>query len=111
MAEGNQSKSYRIDRTLEGLATKEQQIDALLSADKPVNDRLDVVMVGQPRKYYHLGLILQGKTPFPYNIDVILVKNRLNEKLSDIERETVQFLDIDVPTIPYAPLDSRKETL
>ena len=111
MAEGSRSKSYQLDRTLEGLVTKEQQVDALMSADIPVSDMLDVLIVGHPKRYYRLGLILQGKASSPYNLDVILVKNRLNEKLSTIEREIVQFLDIDVPTIPYAPLDSRKEKL
>ena len=111
MAEAIHSKSYLIDRTLEAIITKEYEVDAICSIDNSISDTLDVLIFARAKKYYHLGLLLQGKTYFPYNIDVILVKNKLNEKLSIIERETVQFLDIDVPTIPYAPLDSRKETL
>jgi hypothetical protein len=30
--------------------------------------------------------------------------------LTGIVRDIPQFLDIDVPDIPYGPLDSRKET-
>lgn len=111
MAEGLTSKSYQIDRTLEGLVSKSQDMDAICSIDVPVNDWLDVLMWANIKKYYHLDAMLKGTIAKPYLIDAILVKDRLNEKLSTIEREMVQFLDIDVPSIPYAPLDSRQERL
>ena len=111
MAEAVHSKSYQLDRNLETLITKEYEVDTINSADTSISDTLDVLLFARAKKYYHLGLLIAGKTSFGYNIDAILVKNRLNERLSGIEREMVQFLDIDVPGIPYAPLDSRKETL
>jgi len=111
MAEAIHSKSYQLDRNLETLITKEYEVDTINSADTSISDTLDVLIFARAKKYYHLGLLIAGKTSFGYNIDAILVKNRLNERLSGIEREIVQFLDIDVPSIPYAPLDSRKETL
>ena len=111
LAEGQVSKIYQIDRTLEGLVTKSHDLDAICVAGIPVNDWLDVLMWANIRKYYHLDAMLNGKIAKPYLVDAILVKDRLNEKLSTIEREMVQFLDIDVPGIPYAPLDSRQETL
>ena len=111
MAEAIHSKSYQLDRNLETLITKEYEVDTINSADTSISDTLDVLIFARAKKYYHLGLLIAGKTSFGYNIDAILVKNRLNERLSGIERELVQFLDIDVPSIPYAPLDSRKETL
>jgi hypothetical protein len=111
LAEGRGAKSYRIDRTLEGEATKDQELDAVVTADNHVDDMLDALVWANIKKHYHLGVLLKWKASSIYNIDTILVKNRLNERLSGIEREIVQFVDIDVPTIPYSPLDSRKETL
>ena len=111
MAEGLTSKSYQIDRTLEGLVTKSQDLDAICVAGVTISDMLDVIMWANPAKYYHLDIMLNGRIAKTYLVDAILVKDRLNEKLSTIEREMVQFLDIDVPSIPYAPLDSRQETL
>lgn len=111
LAEGQGSKIYRIDRTLEGTATKEQELDAIIHADNHVDDMLDAHILANIKKQYHLGVLLKWRAAAPYSIDTILVRNRLNERLSGIEREIVQFVDIDVPTIPYSPLDSRKETL
>ena len=110
-AEAIHSKSYQLDRKLEAFISKEYDLDTVVSANASINDMLDVTLFATAKKYYHLGLLIQGKTSFAYNIDAILVKNRLNEKLTGIVREIPQFLDIDVPDIPYAPLDSRKETL
>lgn len=110
LAEGRGAKSYRIDRTLEGRATKDQELDAVVTADNHVDDMLDAHVWANIKKHYHLGVLLKWKATAPYSIDAVLVKNRLNEKLSGIEQEIVQFVDIDVPTIPYSPLDSRKET-
>ena len=111
MAEGQVSKIYQIDRTLEGEATKSQNLDVICEAGIPISDWLDALLWAGIKKYYHLDAMLNGKIAKPYLVDAVLVKDRLNEKLSGIEREMVQFLDIDVPGIPYAPLDSRKETL
>lgn len=111
LAEGQGSKIYRIDRTLEGTATKEQELDAIIHADNHVDDMLDAHILANIKKQYHLGVLLKWRAAASYSIDTILVRNRLNERLSGIEREIVQFVDIDVPTIPYSPLDSRKETL
>ncbi len=111
LIEGQGSKSYRLDRTLEGTATKEQNLDAIITADNHIDDMLDAHIWANIKKHYHLGVLLRWKATSPYSIDAILVKNRLNERLSGIEREIPQFLDLDVPTIPYSPLDSRQETL
>jgi hypothetical protein len=110
VAESVHSKSYLMGRYSEALIAAGYELDTINRADASINDMLDAILLGKAKKYYHLGLLIQGKTSFGYNIDAILVKNRLNEKLTGIVRDIPQFLDIDVPDIPYGPLDSRTET-
>jgi hypothetical protein len=110
LAESVHSKSYMVGRYAEALIATGYELDTINRADASINDMLDAILLGKSKKYYHLGLLIQGKTSFGYNIDAILVKNRLNEKLAGIVRDIPQFLDMQVPDIPYGPLDSRKET-
>ncbi|MHB8123472.1 MAG: SpaA isopeptide-forming pilin-related protein [Desulfuromonadaceae bacterium] len=111
LLEGPHLKSYRLTRYCEALISKSVSVDAIVSQDVQVNDSLDAHIWAQPVKYYKLGVFLTGKTILPYSMEVIIARYDLMGRLSKIERKLPQFLDIDVPNIPYGPYDSKKETV
>jgi hypothetical protein len=109
MAEKIRSKSYQIGGYAEALVSQGYEVDGVVSVDGSVDDTLDALISGKVKKKYQLGLFIKSKMQFGYNIDAVLVKDRLNERLTGIVRDIPQFLDTDVPDLPYGPLDSRKE--
>jgi len=111
LLQGINSKGYHIDRTLEGVATKEQPIDSIVTIDHITNMQADAHFWASPKAGYHLMAMLQQRRPANYSCDTILVMYRLGERLSDMERKFPQFVDIDVPDVPYAPYNSREESV
>lgn len=108
LIQGGATKQYLMDGIVEGLVSKSQLIDTICSIDYSAQASLDAVLVARPTLIYKLDILLHEKKTHPYSLDTILVKNSINEILSKIAQETPQFLDIDVPGIPYSPMDSRK---
>lgn len=109
--EGQNTIKWRINTIIKGQASQEVSLDAILSASHIQNQELDAILQVGIKRFYRLGLLLGGKTPVTFQLDMMLERYRLNERLSRMENVTPQFLDLDVPFIPSTPYNSSLETL
>ncbi len=111
LLQGPGSKAYRIDRTLEGIATKEESIVPIVSIDHAADMQVDTHFWARPKAKYRLETMLHQRRSGIGYYDVILVRNRLNQRLTDMVRKLPQFPDLDVPDVPYGPYNASEETV
>lgn len=110
LCETRNAKSYSIDRTLEGTTPKQYSQDAIISKGTPVQDLVDAHFWSSPQLHYKLDFAMGQIVPATCLCDMILLKNKLPSRLSHMEKNSVQILDLDVPDLPYDPLNSRKQS-
>ncbi len=104
-------KEYHVTSFLEGIASNEQLLDSNVAASHTKNMQADACLWDNIETAYTLTSMLKKKRSAGYFCDTIIVVYKLMERLSDIERKSVQLLDIDVPDIPYLPYNSREESV
>jgi len=109
--QGVVAASYRVDRTLEGVTAVPELLDGLVEKAIDVPYETDAHLWANLHVHDMVDALLKDKNASIYQIDAIFRRNNLPTKLVFIEKINPQFLDLMAPDIPYAPIDSRRETL